>query len=421
MNLPGVLSLGSLFTGTGALDMAAEAVLGPLRLAWVSDTKPAAQRFLAHRFPGVPNLGDMTRVWPAVGPLTAEAAGVEPVDVLTAGWPCQPHSAAGKRLGEKDPRALWPNVLRAIHAVRPAVFLGENVARIVTNGELRRVVRSLAEIGYVGAWGCVRASDIGAPHRRDRCFVVAVDPTAPHAPSLGRTDLAPGCDCAALPVRAVAGASAGDRAGAAPARVRELGRATGELAALTLLPTPTQNMTTGAGTSGRDGGLNLQTAVALLPTPRASDGRHGGPGMTTSSGSPTLPALAVQHANRWGVYADAIARWEHIFGRGVPAPTQHSVAWLDMIARRRAGRDGRPVGMRGSLRPRPQLAPRFVEWMMGLPDGWVTGVPDLAPRANGHRNAALGMLGDGVVPQQAVYAYRMLLGALGERLLGSAA
>jgi hypothetical protein len=54
MSPPGVLSLGSLFTGTGALDMAAETVLGPLRHAWVSDTKPAAQRFLTHRFPGAP-------------------------------------------------------------------------------------------------------------------------------------------------------------------------------------------------------------------------------------------------------------------------------------------------------------------------------------------------------------------------------
>lgn len=165
---------------------------------------------------------------------------------------------------------------------------------------------------------------------------------------------------------------------------------------MTLLPTPTQSMTTGPGTSGRDGGLNLQTAVTLLPTPKASDGVKGGPGMRGSSGDLAMPSVAVQMTgSRWGVYADAVTRWETILGRPAPAPTQDSP---------RTGR--------------PQLAPAFVEWMMGLPTGWVTDVPELAPRAGSHRNAALSMLGDGVVPQQAEHAFRSLLAHLTARLSG---
>ena len=161
---------GGLFEGYGGTSMAVSMALGTgLDTRWVSDIKPASEYLIEYRYPGVPNLGDMTII---------DYTNLEPVDILTASWPCQPHSAAGKRLGEKDPRALWPNVLEAVKQVRPKIFFGENVARVATNGELRRVVRTLAEIGYVGAWRCLRASDVGAPHRRDRCFVAAVDPAA---------------------------------------------------------------------------------------------------------------------------------------------------------------------------------------------------------------------------------------------------
>jgi hypothetical protein len=117
-------------------------------------------------------------------------------------------------------------------------------------------------------------------------------------------------------------------------------------------------MTTGAGTSGRDGGLNLQTAIAYLPTPAVAD--------------------------RWGRYAEAIARWEPVVGRPAPSPTVPE------------GRDGKAV-----------LSPAFVEWMMGLPSGHVTDVPDL------RRTQMLSMLGDGVVPLQAETAYRVLFEELG--------
>jgi DNA (cytosine-5)-methyltransferase 1 len=84
--------------------------------------------------------------------------------------------------------------------------------------------------------------------------------------------------------------------------------------------------------------------------------------------------------DRWGAYAAAIQRWEHVTGRPAPDPTE--------------------PGTKGQ----PRLAPAFVEWLMGLPAGWVT---DHLPR-----NAALKCLGNGVVPAQAAHAYTELLGAV---------
>lgn len=329
------LTHGGLFEGYGGTSQAARLALGGLRTRWVSDIKPASIQLLEHHHPLVPNLGDLTQI---------DYSTVQPVDVVTASWPCQPHSSAGKRLGEKDPRALWPEVIRAITALRPAIFLGENVARIASNGELRRVVRTLADLGYVGAWRCVRASDVGAPHRRDRGFVVAVDPAAAYAGHGGLTG-------------AVGGEPHGD-GGATALR-------SGAHAALTLLPTPT------VGDS-----RNSRNATAN----RAPD-KEANSGWTLSD---------VAYAERWGVYADAIARWEPIIGHAAPEPT--------MISQRTG---------------KPQLAPPFVEWMMGVSAGHVTEVPGLT------RNEMLSLLGDGVVPQQGAYAYRFMLEHLAERLAGS--
>lgn len=164
------LTHGALFEGYGGTSMSAAAALNvELDTRWYSEIKPASIALLDKRLPGVENLGDIKEIG---------FDQVEKVDVLTGSWPCQPHSSAGKRLGLADPRALWPDVCRAIEQVRPLLFMGENVARITTNGELRRVVRTLAEIGYVGAWRCITAASVGAPHKRDRCFIVAIDADA---------------------------------------------------------------------------------------------------------------------------------------------------------------------------------------------------------------------------------------------------
>ena len=170
-----------------------------------------------------------------------------------------------------------------------------------------------------------------------------------------------------------------------------------------LLPTPHANASTGPGRQGRAGGENLQTAItllptpagrdhkgrnqrndatclpgALLPTPRATDGTKGGPNQAGSSGDLMLPS-AVQ-PERFGPYAAAVARWEQVLGRPAPEPSEP------------AAKGGR------------RLSAAFVEWLMGAPDGWVTGcgIP---------RDAQSKMLGNGCVPQQVRLALTLLDGA----------
>jgi DNA (cytosine-5)-methyltransferase 1 len=174
------------------------------------------------------------------------------------------------------------------------------------------------------------------------------------------------------------------------------------------LPTPmASDGHRGSNTYAR-GNPTLRGAVQLMPTPRATDGTKGGPNQRGSSGDLMLPS-AVQ-GNRWGDYALAIARWEMIMRADAPVPTEPGAAWhrwRRLIHDRRAGNNPRPAGMRGTLAPseaamRRVLAVALVEWMMGLPAGWVTGV-DIP------RNAKLRLLGNGVVPPQATAAVQYLL------------
>ncbi|TMZ53399.1 DNA cytosine methyltransferase, partial [Klebsiella pneumoniae] len=92
----------------------------------------------------------------------------------TAGYPCQPFSNAGKRKGTDDPRHIWPWIARAIGVLRPRFIVLENVAAHVRRG-FDVVSEDLATLGYDTAWSVVRASDVGAPHRRERLFIVAAD------------------------------------------------------------------------------------------------------------------------------------------------------------------------------------------------------------------------------------------------------
>ncbi len=95
------------------------------------------------------------------------------VDVLTAGFPCQPHSVAGKQKGADDERNLWPDTFRAIGEVGPSWVLLENVPGILAKGYAGTVVGQLSEIGYDCKWGVVSAADVGANHRRARWWVLA--------------------------------------------------------------------------------------------------------------------------------------------------------------------------------------------------------------------------------------------------------
>lgn len=163
MNAHPAPSIGSLCTGYGGLDLAVLAVLGG-HLAWVADNDPAASRLLTTRWPDVPNLGDIRSLdWHTVAR----------IDILTAGFPCQDISHAGTRRGITGPRSsLWTTVADAISVLRPGHLFVENVAALRNRG-LDRVLADLAALRYDATWLCLRASDVGAAHRRDRFFLLA--------------------------------------------------------------------------------------------------------------------------------------------------------------------------------------------------------------------------------------------------------
>ncbi|MCX5121982.1 DNA cytosine methyltransferase [Micromonospora sp. NBC_00362] len=161
--------IGSLCTGYGGLDLAVELVLGG-QLTWYAENDRHARTVCAHHWPGVPNLGDIR---------TVDWTRVEPVDVLTAGFPCQDISNAGKRAGITGTHSsLWSSIADAVRVLRPPLVFVENVAALLRRG-FDVVEADLATIGYDTSWLCLRASDIGAAHRRDRLFLLAAPTPRP--------------------------------------------------------------------------------------------------------------------------------------------------------------------------------------------------------------------------------------------------
>lgn len=148
-------------------------------------------------------------------------------------------------------------------------------------------------------------------------------------------------------------------------------------------------------------------AQRLLPTPTAQDAASSNGANPDWGHGVTLTDAARATVTDFGPYTDAVRRWEPVIGRPAPPPTEVSARWVAARARRFSGRHPMPVGRRGSLRrflrPERRLSPAFVEHMMGLPDGWVTGVPGV-PRV-----AQLRILGNGIVPQQMTLALALLL------------
>ena len=377
------MRIGSLFSGYGGLDIAVQSVLGG-DLAWYSEIEPAACKVLAAHHPGVPNLGDIT---------TVDWATVPSVDVLTGGYPCQPFSHAGKRKGTNDERHLWPYVRDAIAAIRPMVAVFENVDGHRSLG-LADVLGDLAELGMSVRWGVVRAADAGAPHGRKRVFIVADSaererhevggdrrsaqtsgaPRVQGAIRGGGGDVAD-ADCT-RPERdrrtgatgrlvacgyggtlAAADAAGAERRGAQPEHLGEAGRSTAE-------PRERAGVTADPDRDGYGGGQDARRVGSL---------EAGDEGQAPErERARQEPGAGVA----WGKYAAAIERWERLT-RPAPEPTV-------------PGRNGRP-----------RLSPHFVEWMMGLPAGHVTG-HDLSAAQE------LKMLGNGVVPQQAALALRLL-------------
>lgn len=422
-------TLGSFCTGAGMLDLAVEDVLGRVRRVWHAENDEAASAVLAAHYPQVPNLGDLTAVdWTAV----------ERPDVVTAGFPCTDVSAAGLRAGltAGSRSGVWYAIARALAVLRPGLILIENVRGLLSAradcdlepcpwcvGDLGdkpalralgAVLGDLSDLGYDAEWLTVAAAHVGAPHRRERVFVIARPADADRSGwraridgvRAGQSDVArsrpPGTALLKTPTSQLAingGSQHPDKrraGGHGPTLADEVEH---------LLPTPKASDSRRNGSPGEQlrNSPGLTAIKALLPTPRATDGTKGGPNQRGSSGDLMLPS-AVQllptpttsnangnkvnnqdalllpgaiQAEHWGRYAGAVAHWGAVLGRSAPPPTE-------------PGKNG------------PRLAAPFVEWMMGLEPGWVTGMVG--------RNHALRILGNGVVRQQAAYAYRQLLG-----------
>lgn len=346
------LTVGALFAGYGGMEQGIAQVL-PVSLSWFAEFDAAPSAVMAHHHPGAPNLGDVTKVdWSAV----------EPVDIITGGSPCQDLSHAGKRAGMKagTRSGLWASMCDAIDIIRPRLVVWENV---------RGAYSAHADSDLESCAGCVGGdgSD-GEPVLRALGRVLgdlselgydanwyglrAADVGAPHGRFRIFLFATPAGDASSIGVEGVGSGGLGlSRTHAGPG-----------------LP-----LRSGADTAAE---------LTLLPTPSVADGMGG---HLSRSGDRShellLPGVAKQMGQRqqWGDYAEAIARWESVIGRPAPAPTEPNA--------------------KGGHR----LSPAFVEWLMGLPAGWVCDVPGIT------RNQALKALGNGIVPQQCAAAFRAYL------------
>lgn len=449
------MKIGSLFTGYGGLDMAVAQVTGG-QTVWVSDVDKGANKILAHRYPDVPNLGDITAI---------DFSTVEPVDILTGGFPCQDLSHAGKRAGLKEGTrsGLWSHMARAIKELNPRLVVVENVRGLLSADApgdvepcpwcvgdrstvnlraLGVVLADLADLGFDAEWVGLRCADVGGCHGRFRVFLIAYP--AENTEQLRRFQGGEsaslqtsswwtptiGCGSDGTSERTVSTLSdvallptpnpfhAGNEEEPEDWRRRRLdvfqrtgtrhGPALGVVAKsitdgepLTpdrympdekLLPTPmAAEGTKPSNTMGVERRLEtgqafltnvivslagLDPTEQLLPTPASRDHKDT-EGFTPHPGKRKLPHTI--KGETFGDYSFAVERWERIT-RPAPPPTEL-----------------RPSG-------KGRLSPAFVEWMMGLPSGWVTDVPELSWAEQ------LKALGNGVVPQQASAALVHLLG-----------
>ncbi|MFB7906890.1 DNA cytosine methyltransferase [Kitasatospora sp. NPDC056076] len=337
---------------------------------------------------------------------------VEPIDVLTAGFPCQDLSVAGRRAGlmEGTRSGLWLTIARAIDVLKPRLVIIENVRGILSaaaaspadgdvecgwcdlgdgGGEpalraLGAVLGDLADLGMDARWTVLPAAAVGAPHRRERLFLVAwpSDAEGPRCEGAGCEAGGPGaCGHPAEDPDQQFGRDRRESAPgqAAPGRPRaELERRSGAPA----VPDPEslrrdarraqQPWQQGRSDLAVGGGPAAADAEGLGHRDARTKTRGGVPSAAVGGGPADLGAGQLG-LNRWGPYGPAIARWERVT-RPAPEPTDE----------------------------RGRLAPAFVEWIMGVGEGHVTAVPGLS------RSAQLTALGNGVVPQQASSALQLL-------------
>lgn len=163
----------SLFTGVGGGLLATKHMLGWRSVGYV-EIDEYCRAVLAKRIDD--GYLDSAPIFGDIGQFISEGyakAYKGMVDVVTAGFPCQPFSLAGKRKGENDERNQWPNTIECIRIIRPRFALLENVPGLLSSGYSRRIFGDLAETGYNARWCVLGADDVGAPHKRKRLWILA--------------------------------------------------------------------------------------------------------------------------------------------------------------------------------------------------------------------------------------------------------
>ncbi len=162
-----MITIGSLFSGIGGFELGLERAIPNSKTIWQCEQNKFARKVLQKHWPDVPIYDDIKEM---------KHGSIDIVDVICGGFPCQDISQAGKRKGiaNGERSGLWFEMLRIIDMVRPRIAIAENVTAITQKGRgMDIVLSSLSKIGYDVEWIDVRASDEGAPHKRERIFFVA--------------------------------------------------------------------------------------------------------------------------------------------------------------------------------------------------------------------------------------------------------
>ena len=154
------MNFGSLFSGIGGMDLGLERA--GMECTWQVEIDDYCQMVLEKHWPDVERFGDVREVG---------KHNLKTVELIAGGFPCQPHSVAGKRKGAEDDRNLWPEFIRIIRDLKPRYVLGENVPGIITT-YLDTVLSDLEGAGYTCTTFNLPACGFDAPHRRERIFIV---------------------------------------------------------------------------------------------------------------------------------------------------------------------------------------------------------------------------------------------------------
>ena len=340
------MRIGSLFSGgCGGLELGLERA-GVGHVVWQCEIDAAARRNLARHWPGVVQHKDVREV-------TSETA--ERVDVICGGFPCVDLSFAGKGAGLQGARSgLWFEYLRVVRELRPRFVVIENVPALLVRG-LDVVLSGLAESGYDAIWFTLRASDVGATHRRERLFIVAYRNGEGESQPEGAESESGGWSGDGLDVMGDAHRSNDARRLHDEERREERGAAA-------------------QGSSGYVGHAN-------------------GPGLEGRS----VRRCGCADERAFGTAGPEVA---HEFP---PGPGDHG-GWREYLARfpNRAPAilTPMPANRHGNARRGVSLNPAFVESLMGFPEDWTQGT----------RSERLKQLGNAVVPQCAEVVGHVLLG-----------